>query len=132
MEIQRLIEFNKIEEACGNRYVAVQWLTRETRRLEKITKDYNIPESKMITWALTGYCPYSIHQLECRKRPDHLDHLDELLEFVLDEKVKEAVCTFYKLSVKHKRLILCDLADLGESRVSRVNILLRMAWNNSL
>ena len=130
MEIQRLIEFNKIEEACGSRYVAIQWLTRETRRLEELTKNYNIPESKMITWALTGICPYSNFQLECRKRPKQIDHLDELLEFVLDDEVKGAVCTFYKLSVRRKRLLLCDRVELGESRLSRVNILLRMAWNN--
>lgn len=125
-----LIDFQKIEEACGSRYVAIQWVVKETRRLEHLTRHYNIPESKMITWALTGQCPYSKNQLQYRKISKKTDHLDDLLEYVLDEEVKQQVFTFYKLSVKSKRLQLCDRVDLGESRLSRVNILLRMAWNH--
>lgn len=131
MGIQYLTtDFDRIEEACGSRYVAIQWLTKETRRLEELTKHYNIPESKMITWALTGECPYSDVELEIRRRPTLLDRVDDLLEFVDDYEVKQQVRTFYKLSVKNKGLTLCDRVELGESRLSRVNILLRMAWNN--
>lgn len=130
METQYTVEFDKLEEACGSRYVAIQWLTKETRRLEDLTKDYNIPESRMISWALTGQCPYSDLELQHRKRPDKLDKVGELLEYVTDVEVKQQVILCYKQSVRNKGLKLCDNHDLGEYRLSRVNILLRMAWNN--
>lgn len=131
METQHTIsEFERLADACGNRYFAIQWVTKLTRKLEEHTKNYNIPESKMITWALTGQCPYSDFEFDQRKRPDLLDRVNDLLEFVSDDEVKQEVRTFYKLSVKHRKLTLCDRVDLGRSRLSRVNILLRMAWNN--
>lgn len=123
-------DFDKLEKAFGNRYAAVMWLAEETRRLENLTKRYNIPESKMITWALTGKCPYSDLEMELRKKPKLNDKLDLILEYVTDTEVKDAVKLNYKLSVRNRRLILCNNADLGEHRVVRVNILLQMAWNN--
>lgn len=128
MEIQHSEQFEKIAKACGNRYTAIKWLARRTRELEEKTKDYHIAESKMITWALTGQCPYSDVQLERRKHLAKVDHLSEILEFVTDKEVKDEVITFYKLSVRQKGLQLCDRVELGSSRLSRINILLRMAW----
>lgn len=125
-----LCEFEKLAEACGNRYVAIQWLSRESRKLFEENKDYRILESKMLSWALTGECPYSETQLARRKFVNKLDNVDELLEYVTDEEVEQEVRTFYKASVKNRKLILCDRDDLGRSRLSRVNILLRMAWAN--
>lgn len=130
METLNLCEFNKLAEACGNRYVAIKWLSSETRRLFAKNRNYSLLESRVLTWALTGTCPYSRFELERRNISHKVDHIDELLEFVLDEDVCNEVRTFYKISVKNKQLTLCDRVDLGESRLERTNILLRMAWYN--
>lgn len=123
-------EFNKLAEACGNRYVAVKWLSKQARKLYKEKSCYKISESKMITWALTGKCPYSDSQLAMRKHVCEIDNLSEILEFVSDKEISNSVRTFYILSVKNKKLTLCDNYELGENRLERVNILLRMAWYN--
>ena len=130
MVTQHSEQFDKIAKACGNRYKAVRWLARRTLELEEQTKDYHIAESKMITWALTGKCPYSDSQLAMRKHIYEIDNLSEILEFVLDDEISNSVRTFYILSVKNKKLTLCDNYELGENRLERVNILLRMAWYN--
>lgn len=123
-------EFEKLAEACGNRYAAIKWLSKQTRKLYKEKSCYKISEAKMLTWALTGKCPYSDSQLALRKHIYEIDNLSEILEFVTDKEVINSVRTFYILSVRNKKLTLCDTNDLGENRLARVNILLRMAWYN--
>ena len=130
MGLQSLCEFNKLADACGSSYAAVRWLSKESRRLGVENSCYHILESKLLTWALTGKCPYTRSQLAFRKLAwrEHQDDLEDILEFVSDEDVADLVRSNYSKSVKNRHLTLCDHADLGESRLNRANILLRMAW----
>lgn len=129
MGIQDLSRFNILSEACGSRYVAVRWLAKAARQLGTEYSDYELLESKLLTWLITGQCPYTTYEMDMRKLLRKVDTIDDLLEYVTDEEVEEQVRLFYRKSIRNKRLTLCDNDDLGSSRLSRVNILLRMAWS---
>lgn len=129
MGIQDLTRFSILAEACESRYVAVRWLAKASRQLSAEYIDYELLESKLLTWLITGECPYTVYEMDMRKLLKRVDALDDLLEYVTDEEVETQVRLFYKKSIKNKKLTLCDKDDLGSSRLSRVNILLRMAWS---
>ena len=128
MEIKDLQAFSEIEKACGNRYIAVQLISDIARRLGQHTKEYQISESKLLEWILTGQCPYSKSQLEARRERPADRALDDLLCWVSDESVVKLVRKFYKQSIKQRHLVECFDEKLHPSRIDRANILLRMHW----
>lgn len=121
--------FNKIEQACGNRYMAIMLLAKAARNLGNKFHSACICESKLIQWILTGSCPYSKSKLETRKIiSETIDDIEDQLEFVDDEIVRQEVIKQYKQSIKNKRLTLCNNTDISEGKTARINILLRMIW----
>lgn len=131
METNDIKKFCKIEEACGNRYLAINMLSKNTRELGKRVDIYHLLDSKLLEWVITGDTPYSTEILELRKaRYETIDDLEELLLEVSDKEVVEAVKSSYHNSIKNKRLTLCTDSSLSKAKQSRANILLRMIWYN--
>jgi len=128
MEIREIDRFNELAESCGNRYLAVNWIAKWTRSLGNSYKDYQILESKLLTWAITGHCPYIESELEKRRVVTSYDKLEEFLCWVSDERVKTCVKEAYRQSVKGRKLTLVNSDKLNKYEISRANILLRMFW----
>ena len=126
-----LKKLHKIEEACGNRYLAINMLSKSTRNLSNKTKDYHLLDSKLLEWVITGNAPYSTEILELRKlRYSTIDDLEDILLEVSDEEVVEAVKHSYSVSINNRKLTLCTDSSLSKAKQSRANILLRMIWYN--
>jgi len=123
-----LKEFNKLAEACGNRYLAIKYLSHQSRILGHQSKG-SVNESKLISWALTGKCPYSKEELEQRQFIDvDIAELENYLCYVDDKEVATQVRTYYRKSVRNKRIVLDTSQTLDLYRQMRVNIILRMIW----
>lgn len=122
---------DELEKACGNRYLALQLLSQAVRKLEKQYADCRIPESKFITWVLTGECPYSKEYLSYREYINSkASDIDTVLSQVTNETIKKEVTFYYKESVHNKHLTLCTDSSLNQGQVDKINILLRMIWYN--
>ncbi len=131
MATHDLNRFLEIEKACGNKYLAINMLSRSTRELSQNSQEYHLLDSKLLEWVVTGQAPYSDEILELRKQKyEILDDLDDLLVEVSDEEVVDTVKMNYKLSVQNKKLTLKINPLLSKSEQSRANILLRMIWYN--
>ena len=132
MVTEDLYRFEQIANSVGNRYSAVQYIALQARKLGIAKRDYHIFESKLIQWVLTGSCPYTESEMERRRIASDYDGLSALLEWVDDKEVNKEVRTLYSESVRNRRLTYCERTDLSKGKVTRVNILLRMAWYSSL
>ena len=128
MVIDDLYNFDKLVEACGNRYLAVMFLSESARKLGEEKKEYHISESKLLQWVLTGHCPYSEAQLELMKEKRSNEGLDTILCWVTDKQVTNEVRFLYKKSVRNHKLTYSNNTNLSASKCDRVNILLRMIW----
>ena len=127
MEIKDLFAFKELETKCGNRYLAIKYLSDSARKLGKQYKEYHISESKLIQWALTGRCPYSENHMWRRLHAND-DGLDEFLIWITDTEIADEVKRCYKQSVRNRCLTLCEDNYFSQSQLDRINVLLRMAW----
>lgn len=129
MELCELEKLKQIEEACGNKYLAIKILSKKTRELGKQNRVYHISESKLLQWILTGECPYSTAELDLRKMvSENVDNINEYLAYVDDEEVCDIVRELYKTSIRNRHLTYYTDKSISPGRVSRINILLRMIW----
>lgn len=132
MVTKDLDRFQELEESCGSRYLAVQFISKWARGFGQEYKRYSIAESKLIQWVISGKCPYTEAQLLHRTIVSNDDGLEDFLCWVSDEEIQNEVKHLYKLSIKHKHLVYCKRADFTNGQVSRTNVLLRMFWFSSL
>lgn len=128
MLLNDLNRFEEFAESCGNRYLAIRWISKWARQLAAEYRDYAIAESKLLQWVITGHCPYIESELELHRRPTLDDELSEVLEWVSDKEVVSEVRNLYIKGIKNRRLITCSRKDFSKSKISRTNILLRMVW----
>lgn len=128
MVIDDLYNFDKLVEACGNRYLAVMFISESARKLGQQQSKYQISESKLIQWILTGECPYTEVQLAARKKREIDEGVDLILCWVYDAEVVTEVKKCYKKSVNRQKLIYATSHNLPQSKIDRINILLRMIW----
>ena len=123
--------FEKLDRACGSRYLAVQFISQSCRKLSKKLPGWII-ESKLITWVLTGQVPdlSNSYRMWYSANPEVRD-LDEFLCYIDDRKVAKSVRKSYFLSVKSRHLVYEYNNDLDDEQKARVRILLRMFWFES-
>lgn len=120
--------FNELATKCGNRYLAVKFVSTIARDLGHEAKGVVI-ESKLITWALTGKCPYTKDELEYRQQHDSdVAELEDYLCYVSDEAIANQVRKYYKISLRNRHLTLDESNVLDKYYQMRTNIILRMAW----
>lgn len=124
----KLDRFKELADSCGNTYLAVRWVAQWCRALGAEYKNYHICESKLLTWVVTGHCPYVKSQLEVRRKIIDDDGINEFLEWVTDDEIIDEVHELYKKSVKQHHLVECTRNDFSDGRRGRANILLRMIW----
>ena len=111
MVIDDLILFNKLARACGNRYIAVEFVSKTARKLGKANKRYRISEAMLLNWVITGQCPYTEAQLAQMQVKEDDDGVSDMLSEILDKEVVSEVVRFYKMSVRRHRLIECTRKD---------------------
>ena len=128
MSLSELDQFNELARACGNRYLAVQYIAKASRYLNRTIPE-RVLESKLISWALTGEKPdlskyTATFYLENPEIADVLYFLD----YVEDIRVKKAVIALYRASVNKKHLTYTCDEYIDPAIESRVRVLLRMLW----
>lgn len=128
MGIEELVRFNELAESCGNKYLAIKFISYNARMLGHETREYHLVDSKLIDWVLHGKCPYNSEEMLHRRIVENTDNVEEFLSWVEDTEVKDEVKRLYKLSVNKHYLMCCDNNNLSPGKVSRVNVLLRMLW----
>lgn len=120
--------FDELVDKCGNRYLAVKFISKKARFLDsKLAKSVLI--SKLMTWVLTGKeidIESNINNLY-KLNPD-LIVMENYLEFVGDESVKRQVRKSYIASVRNRHLVYDTSEGLNRYKQNRANILLRMIW----
>lgn len=132
MVIEDTVLFDKLAEQVGNKYAAVKLIASKARRLGKSFKDYRLFEAKLIQWVLTGECPYTEAQMQSKRILNNRDELDEVLCWVSDREVSDEVRRCYIKSIRNKELYTCEREDMSYGKVTRVNVLLRIAWLSNL
>lgn len=131
MEIGEIQQIQKIADAVGNRFAAVQLIAKAARNIgtSKEYRCYAISESKLIEWVVTGKCPYSKEVLDKRKIINEtIDELEDCLCYISDPDVINEVKRLYGQSLRMKKLQKCTNNNLSPGQQSRVTILLRMIW----
>lgn len=125
MLISDLSLFNEFAEKVGNRYLATSYISQSARAFAKELPAYII-ESCLIHWVLIGEDPLHIRA----KVRDDADtrYMNEVLCYVYDKQVSDAVRYMYKNSIQHRHLVYNSNSDLSENQLDRAKILLRMIW----
>lgn len=111
-------EFEKLALKVGSRFLAVNMISSEARRLAK-SVDNKILDSEAITWALTGNMP----DFPVKKKKQKSSMYDILSE-VSDERIVKSVIQ----SVKHSKEYIEFFYDktLTTDERARVRILTRI------
>lgn len=125
MLIQDLNLFNKLAESLGNRYAAVWYVSYLARKLASTLPLYII-ESYLIHWVLSGEDLSEIRtKTHC---PADVRFMEDVLSWVEDNAVCDAVREMYAESVREHHLIYKSAGLLDAPRQDRAKILLRMIW----
>lgn len=132
MVIEDLNRFAELARSLGNDYLAIKLVSEWSRALGQDNSEYQIAESKLLQWVITGHCPYIESELATRRYRLDPDNIDELLVWVSDEEIANEVRYLYKQSVKHHKLSICQRKDFSNGRKSKTNILLRMIWYSNI
>jgi len=125
MLISDLQLFNELSSKIGNRYVAVQYVSYAAREFAKKLPRYII-ESYLIHWVLTGENPNHIH-VALRENAD-IRFMNDILSWIEDDAVSNAVRQMYSDSVKARHLVYKSAKSLETHQQDRAKILLRMIW----
>ena len=131
--------FDELARNIGNRYAAVRFISKQTHKLS-IRYHYEIIDSQLISWILTGIKPKSViryeSQIKIENRIRSLSDreitsvLDEILCYVDDSNICDSVrCSIIKSKELH-HLIYVYKNIQNESQMARVRILTRMVWHS--
>jgi hypothetical protein len=116
---------------CDNRFSVVTTIAQIARER---SKDYNgyILDSQALTWVIQGIEPEYIKgpNLNMNKyiKPFEQVNIDDMLSYVDDNEVCDAVIESYNESKKQNHLIYLYKNIEDEPRKARVRILSRMFW----
>lgn len=129
IDVDQLKPFIKL---CGNKYAATRYVAKEARKLAE-EYDNVISHAEALTWVLTGEIPKDIlsyyQDMVKLKRHRSLSAAYELIEYVLDEDIKESVVESYIRSLRAGHLIYYYHGVYDEYKQARVRILTRMVWD---
>ena len=131
--------FNKLARNIGNRYAAVQFIAQQTHKLST-RYHYEVIDSQLISWILTGVKPKSViqyeSQIDIENRIRSLSDrkitsvLNEILCYVDDSNICDSVrCSITESKDAH-HLIYVYKNIQNESQKARVRILTRMVWHS--
>ena len=116
----------------GNRFKACNLIASAADKLLKLTKN-SVSESEAVSWVTTGVAP---DNLQDRRRQHMLlsvprtKYMTNLLSYVDDSNVKEAVEQSFSQSVRLGSLTFYYPSKLSQSQKQRVRVLTRMCWHN--
>lgn len=119
-------KFKELSEECGSPYAAVNLVSKMARNKLEET-NYQILDSKAISWAITGEQP-DLHTNKQVISADSISDLDDALANIEDKSVAQSVLDSYNASLEATHLIYCYLPELDECRRARVRIITRMIW----
>ncbi len=111
---------------CGNRYLAVKFISRCSRKLSESLPKWII-ESRLITWALTGEDPDVSKYVNANLDIDVME-MEDALCYISDEEIKYCVRRSYKESVHRHHLIYVYKQSMDEERRARVRVIVRILW----
>lgn len=124
----RLVEFVK---DVGNPFLAVKLVSSWTRDI--LAKyDNKLLVSEVLTWVIQGVPPKSLNHFDkASNRPirKSKSDLEEMLCYIDDEDVCNAVRMSYEASLNSKQVIFIYGSVLDEDRQARVRVLVRMLWS---
>lgn len=116
----------------GNRFRACNLIACTADKLLNLTQN-SISESEAVSWATTGVAP---DNLQDRRRQHMLlsaprtKYMTNLLSYVDDNNVKEAVEQSFSQSVRLGSLTFYYPSKLSHGQKQRVRVLTRMCWHN--
>lgn len=129
MPINDFGRLHEFVEAYGNPYLAVKHIGQMARRVAE-KYDNRILHSEAISWIVNGEKPDMIDD-HGKLPPKHnyiQSYIDEILSYVDDDNVCEAVRSSYIDSETHRHLIY-NYNDISDTyRQARVRVLTRMIW----
>lgn len=129
MVIEDFNIFNNYAQSCGNRFEAVNLISRWARNLGGQFNEYRISESKLLSTVLSGKWFYSQSEMERRKIADSLDDVDDFLSWTLDKHIVSEIKRMYSLSIRSKHGLLLSKNNIfSKGELTKINILLRMIW----
>ena len=130
-QLQQGVE--KFVSVCkGNAFEACNLIAYNADKLLKLTQN-SVSESEAVSWATTGVAPDNLHE----RRRQHMllsvpktKYMTNLLSYVDDDKISEAVQESFSQSVRLGSLTFYYPSKLSFEQKQRVRILTRMCWHN--
>lgn len=121
--------FEELASTCGSRYAAVMYIAKTARKLALRGK--RVSDSALVKWAISGEEPKG-YDNQYIKRLDDSDILSayDILSYVDDQEIVDAVLLSYRTSIKKHMLTFAD-NNLDDIRNTRARILTRMVWYSS-
>ena len=120
--------FNEFSHSCGNTFLAVRTVAKWARDLGIKFHEYHISESKLIQMIISGGCYYTDAEMLKRRTYSDDDHIDDILNWVIDDDIVAEVKRLYRSSIKERHLTSCDSDRFTKGQTSKINILLKMIW----
>lgn len=116
----------------GNRFKACNLIASAADKLLVLTNN-SVSESEAVSWATTGVAPDNLQE----RRRQHMllsapktKYMTNLLSYVDDCDVKEAVEQSFSQSVRLGSLTFYYPSKLSQGQKQRVRVLTRMCWHN--
>lgn len=121
--------FNRLLDQFDSPYKVVNYVANKARNVAKQC-NYKILDSEAISWVLNGEDDVALDNIirRCKRRYTGKYQIDDILNYIDDEQVCEAVKESITNSrrLHHLIYIYKDVSD--EPRKSRVRILTNMLW----
>ena len=118
--------FPIVEEMCGNRYLAIKFISSYSRRLsDKLPKW--IIESRLMSWALTGEDPDISKYVNVNVDPDLRD-MEDMLCYISDPNIQHCVRNSYIQSIRHHHLLYVYKKSMDEYDRARIRVIVRILW----
>lgn len=121
-----------VSQCNGNPFAACNIISKKASWLVRVTSG-TADASEGVTWAITGKLPNNLKKrmenhmkLESSRTP----YMVNLLSYVDDDDVLEAVKQSYDQSVSIDSLTFYYPVKMTEGQKSRVRVLTRMCWEN--
>lgn len=120
--------FPKLEKACGNKFVAINFISKSARRLFNETYGWVI-EAKLIDWVITGTKPDLDYSDKLHKQTNReLAEIEDFLSYIEDDNIVSSVKISYIMSVRNHNLSYRYKNILSDEERARVRVLTRMCW----
>lgn len=131
--LQEIVDFNKFSDDCGNKFLALSYLCKESREtLTNVNNSISINDT--FNWIISNKHPKNLHfrMIQQSEKSDVESLSRRLCDICQDAAIKEAVIQSLCLSRSQGHLIYQYTNITSSSKQARVRVLCNIIWEEIL